>query len=202
MSNVENNSRKKRNLQNTCKKRTSIFWFPVKDIKIADIFYKILKILGPSWASVIAHKHLLLWIIWFETAPYKTFLWKVFCSLIILFWRYWCLKLELEARTILATTPSGGPNIYICCPMRRSGKILDRHDRRSKIYCDDIHIMLFCTPHHSNWWSPCWTWCPGATVWGIQKSLPLLLLLFGVLQESHLSPPSRICINFRRFPNH
>ena len=68
---VGNDSRKKRKLQNTCKKGTSIFWFPVKDIKIPDIFYKILKFLGTSWASVIAHKHLLLWIIWVETAPCK-----------------------------------------------------------------------------------------------------------------------------------
>ena len=33
-----------------------MFWFPVKDIKIPDIFYKILKFLGPSWASIIAQK--------------------------------------------------------------------------------------------------------------------------------------------------
>ena len=45
------------------KKALTLFWFPVKDIKILDIFYKILKFLGTSWASVIAHKHLLLLII-------------------------------------------------------------------------------------------------------------------------------------------
>ena len=32
--------------------------------KIPDIFYKILKFLGPSWASIIAHKDLLDLIIW------------------------------------------------------------------------------------------------------------------------------------------
>ena len=41
------------------KKAQTLFWFPVKDIKIPDIFYKILKLLGTSWASVIAHKDLL-----------------------------------------------------------------------------------------------------------------------------------------------
>ena len=42
------------------KEAYTLFWFPVKDIMIPDIFYKILKFLGTSWASVIAHKHLLL----------------------------------------------------------------------------------------------------------------------------------------------
>ena len=42
------------------KKALTLFWFPVNDIKILDIFYKILKFLGTSWASVIAHKHVLL----------------------------------------------------------------------------------------------------------------------------------------------
>ena len=46
------------------KKALTLFWFPVKDIKIPDIFYKILKFLGPSWASIIAHKYLLDLIIW------------------------------------------------------------------------------------------------------------------------------------------
>ena len=45
------------------KKAYTLFVFPVKDIKDPDIFYKIHKFLGTSWASVIAHKHLLLWII-------------------------------------------------------------------------------------------------------------------------------------------
>ena len=40
------------------------FKFIGKDIKIPDIFYKILKFLGTSWASVIAHKDLLDLIIW------------------------------------------------------------------------------------------------------------------------------------------
>ena len=51
--------KKKEIAKHMLKKSTSIFWFPVKDIKIPDIFYKILKFLGTSWASVIAHKHLL-----------------------------------------------------------------------------------------------------------------------------------------------
>ena len=42
------------------KKAYELFWFPVKNIKIPDIFYKILKFLGSSWASVIAQKDLLL----------------------------------------------------------------------------------------------------------------------------------------------
>ena len=46
------------------KKAITLFWFPVKDIKIPDIFSKILKFLGPSWASVIAHKDLLDLNIW------------------------------------------------------------------------------------------------------------------------------------------
>ena len=46
------------------KKAWTLFRFPVKDIKIPDIFYKILKFLGVSRASVIAHKDLLDLIIW------------------------------------------------------------------------------------------------------------------------------------------
>ena len=56
---VGNDSRKKKN-HKIHAKSTSIFWCPVKDIKSPDFFYKILKFLGTSWASVIAHKHLLL----------------------------------------------------------------------------------------------------------------------------------------------
>ena len=36
------------------KKAVTLFWFPVKDINIPDIFYKIQKFLGTSWALVIA----------------------------------------------------------------------------------------------------------------------------------------------------
>ena len=38
------------------KKALTLFWFPVKDKKIPDIFYKILKCLGTSWALEIAQK--------------------------------------------------------------------------------------------------------------------------------------------------
>ena len=55
---VEKDSRKKKS-QNTCKKSTMIFWYPVKDTKIPDIFYKIKHFLTTSWASVIVHKDLL-----------------------------------------------------------------------------------------------------------------------------------------------
>ena len=51
------------------KKAQTVFWFPVKYIKIPDIFYKILKFLVLSWASIIAHKNLLDLIIWMQTAP-------------------------------------------------------------------------------------------------------------------------------------
>ena len=46
------------------KKAQTFFWFPVKDIKIPDIFFKIQKFIRASWASVIAHKGLLHLIIW------------------------------------------------------------------------------------------------------------------------------------------
>ena len=46
------------------KKALTLFWFPVKDIKIPDIFYKIKKFLRTPWASVIAHKDLRDLIIW------------------------------------------------------------------------------------------------------------------------------------------
>ena len=45
---VENDTRNKNKSQNTCKKGTQIFWFPVKDIKIPDMFYKIQQILTMS----------------------------------------------------------------------------------------------------------------------------------------------------------
>ena len=41
------------------KKKTMIFWLPVKDIKNPDIFYKIQHFLTMSWALVIAHTDLL-----------------------------------------------------------------------------------------------------------------------------------------------
>ena len=46
------------------KKALTLFWFPVKDIKISDNFYKIEKFLRLSWASAITHKDLLHLIIW------------------------------------------------------------------------------------------------------------------------------------------
>jgi hypothetical protein len=46
------------------KKAHTLLWFPVKDIKISDNFYKIQNILRTSWASVIMHKDLLHPIIW------------------------------------------------------------------------------------------------------------------------------------------
>ena len=63
--------RKKGNRKTHATKGTKLFWFPINKIKIPDIFYKIIKFLGMSWASVIAHKHVLLLIIWVETAPSK-----------------------------------------------------------------------------------------------------------------------------------
>ena len=56
--------KKKEILKHVQKKSTMIFWFPVKDIKIPDIFHKIQHFLTTSWASVIAHKDLLDLIIW------------------------------------------------------------------------------------------------------------------------------------------
>ena len=41
---VKNNSRENIEWQNTCKHSTSIFWFPVEDIKIPQIFKKIQKV--------------------------------------------------------------------------------------------------------------------------------------------------------------
>ena len=83
---VENDSRIKWILQRHAKKSTSIFWFPVKDIKIQDIFYKILQLLTTSWASVITHKDLLDLIIWMQTAPFKdVFLNKICYSKL---WQY------------------------------------------------------------------------------------------------------------------
>ena len=60
----------KKKIAKHMQKSTSIFWFPVKDIKIPDIFYKIQNFLTMSWASVIAHKDLLDLIIWMWTAPW------------------------------------------------------------------------------------------------------------------------------------
>ena len=53
------------------------------------------------------------------------------------------------ARTILAPAPTSRPNIYICCPRGRSGKNLDKHDKRPKftlllsiMCCSALHITL------------------------------------------------------------
>ena len=54
-------------------------------------------------------------------------------------------KLELEAiaGTIVAVTPSSGPNIYITRSIRRSGGICSWHDKRSKIICG---VSILCCP--------------------------------------------------------
>ena len=49
------------NIKDQCKQ---IFWFPVKDIKIPDIFYTIQQFLTMLWVLVIAHKDLMDLIIW------------------------------------------------------------------------------------------------------------------------------------------
>jgi hypothetical protein len=55
---------KKGNRKTHAKKSTSIFWFPVKDITIPDIFYKIQQFLTTPEASVIAQNDLQDLIIW------------------------------------------------------------------------------------------------------------------------------------------
>ena len=52
---VENDSRKRKKSQYTCKKSTMIFWFPFKDIKIADIIYKIQNLNYWQFVPVITH---------------------------------------------------------------------------------------------------------------------------------------------------
>ena len=47
----------------------TLLWFQVKDIRLTDIFYKILKFLRTSAPSLIALKDLLLLIIYVETVP-------------------------------------------------------------------------------------------------------------------------------------
>ena len=51
-------------------KAHKLYWFPVKDIKISDNFYKIQNFLITSWASVITHKDLLHLIIWMYNPLY------------------------------------------------------------------------------------------------------------------------------------
>ena len=46
----------KRGITKHMQKSTSIFWLPVKDIQIPDIFYKIQQFLNTSWASVLAQR--------------------------------------------------------------------------------------------------------------------------------------------------
>ena len=53
---VERSSRINGTWENINKKALTIFWFPVKDIKICDNFYKTQKFLRLSWASVITQK--------------------------------------------------------------------------------------------------------------------------------------------------
>ena len=74
------------------KKAHTLFWFPVKYIKISDNFYKIHKFLGLSWASVITHKELLHLIIWKTLSA---------------------LKLELTLKVKLGPRPPGVPNEQI-----------------------------------------------------------------------------------------
>ena len=61
---VERSSRLNGTSKNISKKAHKLFWFPVKDIKISDNFYKIQKFLRLYWDSVITHKDLLHLIIW------------------------------------------------------------------------------------------------------------------------------------------
>ena len=50
---VENISRKTEEDGTLTNKAQHIFWFPVEDIKISDMFYKIQNFLGTPWASII-----------------------------------------------------------------------------------------------------------------------------------------------------
>ena len=61
---VERSSRINGTWTNISKKAHTIFWFPVKDIKICYNFYKIQKLLRLSWVSVITQKDLFHLIIW------------------------------------------------------------------------------------------------------------------------------------------
>ena len=45
-------------------KHKHLFWFPIKDIQVPEIFYKIQNFLRTSWASVNMHKDLLDLIMW------------------------------------------------------------------------------------------------------------------------------------------
>ena len=53
---VGNMSRKRREHTNHMQKSISLFFIPVKDIQIPNIFFKIPKFITASWASVIADK--------------------------------------------------------------------------------------------------------------------------------------------------
>ena len=88
---------------------------------------------------------------------YKSLLENAFCTLIRSFWRYHPSKLELEALagTIAALTPTSGPNIYMTRSVKRSGEICGRHNKRSKIICGAVHIVLSSSLHYSIQWS-CW----------------------------------------------
>ena len=61
---VEQSSRLNGTWKNICNKANTLFWFPVKDIRISDNFYKIQNFLRTSWVSVITRKDLLHLIIW------------------------------------------------------------------------------------------------------------------------------------------
>ena len=67
------------------------------------------------------------------------------------------MELEDLAGTIVAVTPSSGPNIYITRSVKRSGGICGRHDKRSKIICGAVHNVLSSCLHYftqrSCWWT-------------------------------------------------
>ena len=88
---------------------------------------------------------------------YKSLLENAFCTLIRYFLRYHPSKLELEALagTIVAATPTSGPNIYITWSVKRTGEICGRHNKRSKIICCAVHNVLSSSQHYSTQQS-CW----------------------------------------------
>ena len=76
---------------------------------------------------------------------YKSLLENAFGTLIRYLLRYHPSKLELEAfaGTIVAVTPTSGPNIYITRSAKRTCEICGRHDKRSKIICGAVpNVML------------------------------------------------------------
>ena len=110
------------------------------------------------------------------------------------------MELEARAGTILPPTPTRRPNIYICCPVGWSGKMLDRCDKRTNLTA--MLFIMFCSALHITITGGLFA-DPGVLMQqfeGFRSLFPSSSPSVGHFRSLLLCLLFRICIKYRRFP--